>query len=188
MSNTEFIGCNLTNAKIRKAIFGKNSFRRSNLESVDLSGCELSGIDFSSANLKGVNFALANLCDCNLRNADLTDACLWETQRSGWNIQSVKCSRIYWERERTKVAHYKPEEFERAYADKYQIVLEFPDGMAPIELAMLPLVVEQLQAEYKGTTLHIQSIRDEGNGATVRISVRSASSRKKGEFEREKQI
>jgi hypothetical protein len=62
-------------------------------------------------------------------------------------------------------------DFERVFAEKPRILMRYPGGMSPVDLAMLPLIIERLQDEHPNCALHIRSVQDEGIGATVTISI-----------------
>jgi hypothetical protein len=57
--------------------------------------------------------------------------------------------------------------------------------MSPVDLAMLPLIVERLQAEHPGSKLHIRSVQDEGSGASVTITVEDLEDRDAAAFKAE---
>jgi hypothetical protein len=61
-------------------------------------------------------------------------------------------------------------------------VLRYPGGMSPVDLAMLPLIVERLQAEHPDCALHIRSVQDDGSGAVVTITVEDLAGRKDDAF------
>lgn len=176
---------------------GADRFFRANLEEAIFAGANLAWAVLAGANLAGANlyrtYALyarvvdadirngdlreAKLLDANLDGAVLTDAKLWGTLRDGWSIKGVICERAYWDREGKVATEYGPDEFERVFAEKPRIVLKYPDGLRQIDLMMLPLVIERLQAEHPGCKLHLRSIQDEGGGATVTITVDDAADR-----------
>ena len=113
----------------------------------------------------------ATLIDSRLAGANLTGAKLWETQRDGWSIKGVICQRAFWDRDGKEPTEYGVGDFERIFAEKPRIVLRYPDGMSAVDLAMLPLIVERLQAKHPGCALHIRSLEDAGSGAMVTITV-----------------
>lgn len=47
----------------------------------------------------------------------------------------------------------------------------------PVDLAMLPLIVERIQADHPDCVLHIRSVQDDGSGATVTITVEDLADR-----------
>jgi hypothetical protein len=127
---------------------------RANLAGADLRGADLRGARLGRANLGGADLARADLRDTNLCNsdlrtatlldsrldkADLTGAKLWETQRSGWSIKGIICRCAIWDRNGKELTQYNEGEFERVFAEKPRIVLRYPGGIAPVDLAMLPL-------------------------------------------------
>ena len=182
LSSADLCGSNLTSAKLRGADLSSANLNSANLSSANLTGAKLRGAD-----LRGADLRVARLFDAILDAADLTDACLWETQRGGWSIKGVICNQAFWDQDREDSTEYDEGAFERAYAEKPQIILKYPGGISPLELAMLPLVVEQLQAEHEGSILHIRSVLDEGSGATVTITVEDTLSRSDEAIQRERE-
>lgn len=203
-------GINLSGADLSNAILIKANLRETNLSGADLRGAklnaaklsgvnlsrtDLSGFNFnkfnlskanlSRTNLNGANLHQTNLVDAILDGATLTGAQLWETQRTGWSIKGVICDYAYWDREANERTEYAPGEFERAFAEKRKIVLRYPGGMKPIDLMMLPLALEQLQAKHEGCVLQVRSIQDEGGGAAVEITVDDTLGRSAETFQKE---
>lgn len=123
--------------------------------------------------------------DAQLDGATLSNAKLWGTLRDGWSIKGVICKRAYWDREGKVPTEYAPGEFERVFAEKPRIVLKYANGLQPIDLAMLPLVIERLQAQHPGCKLHVRSIQDEGSAATVTITVDDTANRAPVDFRAE---
>jgi hypothetical protein len=149
--------------------------------SADLSGADFSGANLFRANLSGadlshavcrdVDFRQATLIDTCFDGADLTGAKLWQMQRGGWSIRGVTCQYAFRDRDGKEPTEYGDGDFERIFAEKPRIVLRYPGGLSPVELAMLPLIVERLQTEHPDCVLHIRSVQDDGNGATVTITI-----------------
>jgi hypothetical protein len=125
----------------------------------------------------GADLREARLVDTVLYRADFTDSLLWGTRRDSWTIKGVICERAFWDRDGREPTEYGPGEFERVFAEKPRIVLKYAGGLRPIDLAMLPLVIERLQADHPGFTLHVRSIQDEGGAATVTIIVEDTGNR-----------
>lgn len=123
-----------------------------------------------------------------LNNANLTGVKLGETQRTGWSIKDIICRHAFWDRNGKQLTEYDEGEFERAFADKPRIVLGYPGGMSPIDIAMLPLIVQRLQAEHSGCALHISSLHDDGDGALVTITVDNITNSNSGLFAAEVEV
>jgi len=170
-------GAILSRASLFEADLRGANFRRGNLSMASLEGADLRGADLRGANLKRAILVQANLIDACLDGADLTGAYLWETQRGGWSIKSVICRIAFWDRDAKEPTHYEEGEFERIFAEKPRIILRYADGISPIDLLALPLVVERLQAEYPGSALHIRSMQDDAGGASVTITVEDRENR-----------
>lgn len=180
MTGADFSGVDLSGIILRERDLRGTTFRGADMSRSDLTGSNLTGGD-----LTGTDLREANLIDAQLDRCTLTNAKLWETQRAGWSIGQVICDRCCWDRDGLVVTHYGPGDFERAFAEKPSIVLEYPNGIRPVDLAMLPLVVEQLQREHPETLLHVRSIQDEGGKATVTITVDDNAGRNPGVFREE---
>jgi hypothetical protein len=119
----------------------------------------------------------------------LTGVKLWETQRGGWSIKGCVCQRAFWDRDGKEPTEYNEGDFARLFTEKPKIVLRYKDcgiekdgGIEPIELAMLPLIVERLQNEHSDCVLHIRSVQDDGGGASVTITVEDLAGRSAKEF------
>ncbi len=138
------------------------------------------------SNLSGAVLQAANLIESNFDEAILTDANLWETQRSRWQIKNVICERAFWDELGEEAIEYAPGEFERAYSEKPKIILKYPKGISQVEHAMLPLVLERLQAQHEDCVLNIRSILDEGHGATITITIEDNADRDPTIFQEEK--
>jgi uncharacterized protein YjbI with pentapeptide repeats len=218
LSNASLRRANLTNAYLNRANLGnadlsgadlrRASLDGANLNGTDLSGTDLSGKDFSywdldaanlsTANLSTANLSAANLCNADLRQttlidsrldgADLTGAKLWETQRGGWSIKGVICQEVFWGRNGKAATEYEDGAFERIFAEKPRIILHYTGGMSPVDLAMLPLIVERLQTAHPDCALHIRSVQDDGSGATVTITVEDLADRSDKAFARDVEV
>jgi hypothetical protein len=92
-------------------------------------------------------------------------------QRSGWSIKGITCQRAFWDRDGKEPTEYREGDFERIFAEKPSIELHYPDRISLVDLAMLPLIIERLQAEHPDCALHIRSVQDDGSVATVTITV-----------------
>ena len=188
-------GADLRHADLRGADLGEAELRHADLRHADLCGADLHGAILHradlreaylvGADLRGADLRQAALIDSCLDEADLTDALLWETQRMGWSIEGIVCRRAFWDREGAEPTEYGDGEFERIFTKKPHIVLRYPGGVSPVDLAMLPLIVERLQAEHPGSKLHIRSLQDEGSGASVTIAVEDLEDRDAEAFEAE---
>jgi len=164
-------GAQLSGAQFSGAQLGGAQLRNVDLSGLEFSGANLSYLDLSGLDLSGANLWTANLINANLNGATLTDACLWETQRAGWSIRCIRCEAVYWDSARRERTLYSPGEFERLYADKTKIVLHYKGGMSPIEIATLPVLIQQIEATPPRCVLRLQSVQDAPGGATVTLVV-----------------
>ena len=165
LRGTDFSGADLTGADLSEAV----------LNEVDLRGADLTGADLSSAQLRGADFRQTNLSEANLNGSILTDAYLWEAQRVGWSIQGVICEAVHWDKNGEERTIYGQGEFERLYADKTKIVLHYEDGLSPLEVATLPVLIQQIEVAHPGCVLRLQSIQEAPSGATVILVVEEVS-------------
>lgn len=178
-------GTNLTDANLRNAVLQYVNLAGANLAGASLYGTDLSHAGVVDADIRNGDLRQARFLDAVLDGANLTNAKLWGTLRDGWSIKGVICERAYWDRDGKVPTEYGPGEFERVFAEKPRIVLKYPDGLQPIDLVMLPLVIERLQAEHPGCKLHLRSIQDEGGSATVTITVDDTADRPPDDFRAE---
>ena len=181
---------NLNNANLKNTYLTDSKFVGAIIKGADLTNAilergDLNRVVLSGSILRNTVLNRANLIDANFESVDLTGAFLWEVQKTGWKIKNIVCENVFWDREGKELVEYGQGDFERAYAEKPQIELQYKKGISPIELAMLPLIVEKLQDDYDGIELHIRSVNDEGSGAKVRIIVNDKFSRSDEEFQKE---
>jgi uncharacterized protein YjbI with pentapeptide repeats len=173
---------NLSGADLRKANLIVAHLMIANLSGADLRDARLSGAPLSEADLSGADLSRAdlrqaNLIETNLDGATLTDAYLWETQRAGWSIQDIRCEAVYWDRDRQERTPYSPGEFERLYADKTKVVLQYAGGIiSPIEIATLPSMIEIMQ-KWSNCVLRLDALQDAPGGATVTLVIEDPGQR-----------
>ena len=175
------VGANLREADLRKANLTRAVLVRANLSQANLHGANLSQASLpmarlfstclSGANLRGADLGMVNLVNATLDGATLTDACLWETQRTGWSINGIQCEAVYWDSGKTERTIYAPGEFERLHADATRIVLRYADGIRAIEVATLPALIQCIEAIHPGCVLRLDAIQDAPGGATVTLVV-----------------
>src|SRR5439155_15159294 len=174
LRHVNFTGAHLSDADLSKVDLRTVHLSRADLRQVDLSGADLRRAhlrqaDLSEAILCGVDFRLANLIETNCNGAMLTEARLWESQRAGWSIHGVQCQAASWDRDGRERTRYSPGEFERLYTDHTTIVLHYPGGLSPLELATLPALLQRMEAAHPGCVLHLRSVQAEAGGATVTV-------------------
>jgi uncharacterized protein YjbI with pentapeptide repeats/class 3 adenylate cyclase len=193
LSEARLLRTNLSEANLTGATLKRASLRRADLIETTLSGADLSeailiGANLSRANLSGADllgadFRIANLIEANLNGAKITDACLWETQRAGWSVQGIICMAASWDRMRKEQTIYSQGEFERLYADKTKIVLHYPGGINPIEVATLPALIQRIEAIHPGCILRLHSVQEAPGGAMVTLVVDDRGGRTPAEIE-----
>jgi hypothetical protein len=156
--------------------------------STDCYGAAFNYAKLTKAKLRNADLRAAALIDSQFDGADLTGAKLWETQRSGWSIKGITCQRAFWDRDGKEATEYEDGAFERIFAEKPRIVLRYAGGMSPVDLAMLPLIIERLQADHPNSSLHIRSVQDDGSGATVTITVEDIAGRSNEHFAQDVEV
>jgi len=161
----------LSGAKLREAILWRVDLYLADLSGADLSGSAFDMAKLSEATLNNADLRATSLIDAVLDNADLTDAKLWSTQRDGWSIKGVKCEHAFWDRNGKEATHYDPGEFERLHSEGLSIQLRYEDGMSPIEVDTLPMLIRHLQSGHQGTVLRLRSIEHAPGGAKARIVI-----------------
>jgi uncharacterized protein YjbI with pentapeptide repeats len=185
LSNADLSGANLNNAYLSNAnLSGTNlsnrnlsnlNFNEADLSDADLSGANLNNAILTKAKLCNVNFQRASFIDSKLDGANLTGAKLWQIQHGGWSIKGLICQKAFWDREGEKLQKYGESAFERTFEEKSPILLRYPGAMDPVDFAMMPLIIERLQAEHPENTIRIRSIQDDGTGAVVTITIDNES-------------
>jgi hypothetical protein len=55
-------------------------------------------------------------------------------------------------------------DFKHIFAESPRIVVHYPGGISLIDIAMLPVIVERLQAEHPYCARYIRSVQDDGSG------------------------
>jgi uncharacterized protein YjbI with pentapeptide repeats len=177
----------LSGADLSEALMDKAVLRRANLQWADLSDARLQKATLQSAILKKANltrvsckkadFSYANLAEVKLVNANLngailTNTCLWETQRSGWNIKGVICASAFWDEKMVSPIEYSPGEFERLYSEDLRIQVKYPGGISAIEIVILPAFIQNLENAYPDYKFRLQAIEDAHGGAIVTLLIK----------------
>lgn len=175
----------LKDVDFRRADLRKTSFEKADLRKIDFRWANLRGSNLLAANLRGADFREANLADAILSEADLTDARLWRASVYDWFLKGVICERISWHENGDELTLYAPGEFERAYGAKTKIVVQFPGGMGPVEWALLPIKLEELQKQHPDSQINLRSIVDDGGSAKLTITVDDLAGRDREEFKSE---
>jgi hypothetical protein len=193
LSRTILNGTNLISADLSEADLSRSHLFCTNLSSANLYRANFFRADLSFANLTKTNlcyadFGTATLIESQFDGADLTGAKLWETQVTGWSIKGIICQRAFWDRGGKEATEYESGAFERIFAEKPRIVLRYAGGMSPVDIAMLPLIVERLETDHPNSSLHIRSVQDDGSGAMVTITVEDLADRSEEVFKRDIEV
>lgn len=184
----ELRGVDLSFANLHLTDLSGANLRRANLSAANLCGANLIEVNLTEADLSDANLCraflqVARLTGARLGGAILTDAGLFKTHRAGWFIQDVTCEAVYWDMWRKERSEYDTGEFERLFAEKTEIILHYADGIRPIEIAALPALLPDLEADYPGCKLRLQSLAEAPGGATVTLVVDDPGKRTHAEIE-----
>jgi hypothetical protein len=146
-------------------------------------GVSFEGADLTEANLRDTNFFFndgfkqivdfrrATLIRSRFDRANITGARLWETQRDEWSIKKIVCGAASWDKHGNDEETYQPGRFERAFATRHNILLEYPEGMHAIDLALLPLIIEEIAKTYGRCDVSMKSAVDAGSRSIVILTV-----------------
>jgi uncharacterized protein YjbI with pentapeptide repeats len=177
---------NLNSANLRFANFTQTSLIGTDLRAAHadhsiLKGANLTGAamfrtgltlaDLSGAILTGADLRAATLLQATLDGAVLNDAMLWESQRSGWSIAGVVCTRAFWDKNAREPTTYAPGEFEKLHSDQACIELFYQGGVSKFELNTLPALLHHLASLHQDANIRLKSIEETGGGAKISISV-----------------
>lgn len=110
------------------------------------------GATLDAAGLRNSDLRQAMLIDSLLDGANLTGAKLWETQRDGWSIKGVICQRPFWDRDGKELTEYGVGAFELRRKAAHRVAL--PGRYGAVDLMMLPLIIERLQADHPDWAPH----------------------------------
>lgn len=204
----DFSGANLREAHLMgatliSAAFRGADLRKANLRSADLRSADLSGADLTEADLSGALLSNANLSECLLVNAwlsgarlfdakldgaNLSGADLWETQRAGWSIKSVICESVDWDQTGSGNIAYRPGEFERLFSEKTIVRLFYQDGMNPLEIASLPVLIQNLEELHQGSELRLVKIHQDGGGVVVELAIENTGGKEPEQLKTEIEV
>ena len=166
LRGANLIGAYLGDADMREADLRKVNLREVNLNRADLKGAKLDSADLTNGDLRS-----SCLIDAKLDGATFTGGKLWEVQKSGWSIKSVKCEYAFMDRDGVEKTSFEPGEFERLYSEKTKIVLLYKDHISPFEVLTLPALIQIIQNDHPGSFLHLRSIQEDAGGVSVIIDV-----------------
>ncbi len=188
LRRAELRGVDLSFANLHFADLSGTNLRRANLIEANLRDANLIEVNLIEADLRDANLCcaylqVARLTGTRLDGAILTDAGLFKTQRAGWFIQDVICEAVYWDMWRKERTVYALGEFEQLFAEKTEIILHYADGIRSIEIAALPALIPDLETDYPGCKLRLQSLAEAPGGATVTLVIDDPGQRLPAEIE-----
>jgi uncharacterized protein YjbI with pentapeptide repeats len=159
---------------------------------INFNGANLIRADFSDSTLYldkpailFADFRRSTLIETKFDRANISASLLWETQRSDWSIRGITCSSASWDRDGSQLDYYETDRFERAFANRHRIFLEYAGGITPIELALLPLAVEEISKAHNRCNVNLKLVEDLGSRSTVVISVLDTKKMEGDRFEEE---
>ncbi|WP_455205938.1 pentapeptide repeat-containing protein [Kaarinaea lacus] len=182
LSQANLSCANLSGTKLHESIVADTATAnhstkkiKANLSRAHLAGANLTEADLSNANLTHADLSDTNLIKTHLTNtrldfANLSGAKIWEAQRKGWSINHIICEYVYWDEEGKEKSFYPPGEFELLFGTTNTIVLHYDDGIKPIEITTLPMLVQQLQRK-QNSKLRIRAIEETSAGSQVILAV-----------------
>ncbi len=172
LNRANLSGTNLTVAKnLSEADLREADLQKVNLSKANFSAVSFYGAKLNHANLESVDLRRCELIDSTFDGAVLTGAKLWESKRSGWSIKGVICEYAYLDREGKEKTEFKSGEFEKLYSEKTRIVLHYSDTIKTVEVMTLPALIKAIESENIGSSLRLESIKEEAGGVNVSIVV-----------------
>jgi len=173
----DFSGANLrkadfSQAELYEANLSEADLRGANLSGADLYKAFLSGANLSDANLTNVHFLYANLTGAKLSGSDLRESILdevnlncvdlsgadvtgsvfWGVSTTGWKIDAIRARYIYFcqsgveEKEKYR-RNFHEGEFEALYTSLPTVELLFVEGLNPVSLLTLSLLIERINRQ-----------------------------------------
>ena len=154
---SEFIETNLSGANFSRARLDRADLSLANLSDADLSyaflfNANLSTANLSNANLQGSILEEVNLNRANLSGADITGSTFWGASTAGWKIEGIKARYIYFCEDHKKDKEnyrrvFQEGQFEELYRSLPAIDMIFVEGLSPIGLFTLSLLVERINKQ-----------------------------------------
>jgi uncharacterized protein YjbI with pentapeptide repeats len=176
------IEANLGGADLREARLNYADMRKTNLTKAVLFKADLSVANLSNAILTGADLRASSMLSSTLKNAIMDDVMLWASQRAGWNVKRVGCSRAFWDKNGQEPTLYQPGEFEKLYSDQACIELFYQGGVSKFELNTLPALLHHLASLHQDANIRLKSIEETGGGAKISISVGDADTETVGKI------
>ncbi len=176
LSGAQFNGANLSGVDLTGANLNRASLVKTNLKKATLTGVIAVAAELSSAVVTSANLSAADLRGCNLSFAQLDGSDLSGCKLSGavikeWSIKNIKCRNSSWDENGSEFITFKRGEFERLYGARKTILLKYPDGIRPQEIATLPFLMEHLAASQWGCSLHLQSMKHSPGVTEIVLSI-----------------
>jgi len=174
---SDFSGANLrradfSRAELYEADLSEADLRGANFSGADLYKAFLSGANLSDVNLTNAHFLYANLTGAKLRSSDLRESILdevnlnrvdltgaditgsvfWGVSTSGWKINAIRARYIYFcqndEEEKEKYRrNFHEGQFEALYRSLPTVELAFVEGLNPLSLLTLSLLIERINRQ-----------------------------------------
>lgn len=189
--NANFSGTELYEAKFYETNLSGANLTRTRLDSADLSLANLSDADLSNAFFLYANLSAANLNGAklqgsileevnlnraNLSQADITGSTFWGVSTAGWKIEGIKARHVYFcENYRKDKENYRRDfkegQFEALYRSLPTVEMIFAEGLSPIGLFTLNLLVERINKQNPNFGVKMTDIHKNEFGTRVGIKI-----------------
>lgn len=171
LRDTNFTGSNLKKAIFNNALISNTLFKQANLTGVSFKGMSLINIHFESSNLSHTDLREVNLSKALLSDTILTGAKLWQVNMRNWVVDDVECDYAYWGEHCDVKTQYKQYEFERLYSQSDAVQIKYPHRVSTQEIAIIPIIIEHLQATFWGALLHLKSLSEIEGGTLITLKI-----------------
>ena len=189
--NANFSGTKLYEAKFIETNLNGANLTRASLDNADLSSANLSDANLSfafflyanlsAANLKGAKLQESileevNLNRANLSLADITGSTFWGVSTAGWEIGGIKARYVYFCEDYIKDKEnfrrdFKEGQFEALYRSLPTVEMIFAEGLSPIDLFTLSLLVERINKQNPNFGVKMTDIHKNEFGTRVGIKI-----------------
>jgi hypothetical protein len=189
--NANFSGTELYEAKFIKTNLNGANLTRTSLDDADLSLADLSDANLSfafllyanlsAANLKGAKLQESildevNLNRANLSRADITGSTFWGVSTAGWKIEGIKARYVYFCKNNIKDKenyrrNFKEGQFEALYRSLPTVEMVFAQGLSPMDLFTLSLMVEKINKQNPNFGVKMTDIHKNEFGTRVGIKI-----------------
>lgn len=151
-NETNLSGANLTRTRLDSADLSLANLSDANLSNAFFLYANLSAANLNGANLQGSILEEVNLNRANLSRADITGSTFWGVSTAGWKIEGIKARYVYFcENHKKDKENYRRDfkegQFEALYRSLPTVEMIFAEGLSPIGLFTLTLLVERINKQ-----------------------------------------